>query len=71
MPAFGPLAVFSLVAGVCTRGLLAFVRAHSRTRRRLVLRGQFTRVSNILFNRTAPALRAYAAGQRNVMPYEP
>jgi hypothetical protein len=62
VPAFGPLAILSLVAGVCTSGLLAFVRAHSRTRYRLRLQGQFTRVSNIPLNRTATALRASAAG---------
>jgi len=62
MSAFGPLAIFSLVAGAFTRGMPLFVRAHSRTRFRSSLRGQFTRVANTAFNRTATALRASAAG---------
>jgi hypothetical protein len=43
MSAFGPVVVLSLVAVACTLGFPAFVRAHSRTRCRLGLRGQFTR----------------------------
>ena len=43
-------------------GMLPFIRAHSRMRKPLVIRCEFTRVSNFLFNRTATALRASAAG---------
>jgi len=42
--------------------MLPFIRALSRTRKRLVIRCEFTRVSNFLFNRMATALRASATG---------
>jgi len=42
--------------------MLAFLRAHSRMRKRLVIRCEFTRVANTALNRTATALRASAAG---------
>jgi hypothetical protein len=42
--------------------MLPFFLAHSRMRNRLVIRCEFTRVSNFPLNRKAYALRAPAAG---------